>query len=736
VALIQRSFAAGELALALSARADLPQYLSGLRTCRNFVVQRHGGVTNRTGSRLVAETKTSGSSEAFLKRFSFAAADQSYIIECGDLYFRFHYKGAPVVVASATAWAGATAYTVGDLASRSGVIYYALEAHTNQQPPNATYWYPLPIVAGEHIYELASPYVAGRFKAPAPAHFEQSGDTITITHLDEPMRVLRREGATRWVLSDVIAGPWTDPPDNANGSIGVGSPGTRTYHYVVTAAREETYEETLPSAVVDIALANEPTNDTPLVVSWDAVTGAVEYYLYGDGAAGNGTFGFLGASTLVNLFQDIGYLPDFGQAPPVGRPLFDAVNKYPAVSCIYQQRRFCAGTHTDREIVYASQTGFYDNFGIRSPLQDDDALTFRLASKEINPVQHLVELEVGLVLLTTAGEWLLIGDPESGALTPTAINPKRVGYVGSSWVSPVVVGDSVLFVQAHGNILRDLRPMVQRKGLSGEDLSLLANHLFKGTTIVQLAYAQVPHSVVWAVRSDGVLLGLTYVPEQEVFGWHRHDTDGAYEQVCTLPEDGEDAVYVVVRREIGGVTRRFIERFDSRQFTDVKDAFFVDCGLTYSGSPATHIFGLAHLEGKTVKVAADGAAVAGTFVVHGGAIDLPAAKSTVHVGLPITAELETLDLDVAGADLRGRRKRVVALDLILEASARGFLVGPDANNLVAHRGETWQATGLVTGQEGLTLTTNFNERGRILIRHTDPLPLTILGLIPQVDVGG
>jgi hypothetical protein len=159
--LIQRSFAGGELAPGLAARADLTKYLTGLRTCRNFVVQRHGGVTNRAGTKYVATAKTAAAT--FLFAFIFPAADQSFTIEAGEFYFRFHRNGAPVTVSGVAAWSGVTAYVVGDLAARLGVHYYCTVAHTNQQPPNAGFWYPL---TGT-IYEIPTPYVAGRFTDPA-----------------------------------------------------------------------------------------------------------------------------------------------------------------------------------------------------------------------------------------------------------------------------------------------------------------------------------------------------------------------------------------------------------------------------------------------------------------------------------------------------------------------------------------------------------------------------------------
>ncbi len=133
--------------------------------------------------------------------------------------------------------------------------------------------------------------------------------------------------------------------------------------------------------------------------------------------------------------------------------------------------------------------------------------------------------------------------------------------------------------------MRDLKYDINSDGYNGNDLSIYSPHLFDGHTLVDLAYAENPHSVVWAIRSDGALLGMTYLREQEIWGWHRHDTGNGdtFENVCVVAEGAEDAVYVVVKRTIDGQTKRYIERLASRFFTDIRDAFFVDSGLTYDG---------------------------------------------------------------------------------------------------------------------------------------------------------
>lgn len=699
-------------------------YLAGLRTCRNFIVQRFGGVTNRSGSKFIQEVKTSADA-TWLKKV-IVNASAAYAVEVGNGYFRFYKNGARVTVSGVAAWSAVTNYVIGDLVSQGGVNYYAIAPSLNQVPPNAAFWYPL---TGT-IFEIPTPYLANlhllRFSP------SESGGVVTLTHKDYPPRELRSTGDTAWTLLPIITEPTTDPPTNLAGT--AGAAGTLNPRYVVTAAAAETYEESLASAAYTIAAAAPPTEAAPNVLTWTAVAGAAEYYVYKD-PDGNGTLGYLGTATGQTSFNDTGQVPDFNLTPPIARSLFTTVNNYPGTAAYYQQRRVFANTHANVETVWASRTGFRSNFAISSPLQDDDAVTFAIPAAR--GIQHLVALKRLLVLADT-GEWIVLGDQE-GILTPSGMHPEQEGYAGAAAAPvPIVIGRTVIYVQYLSRLVRDLRFNERADGFESRDLTVLASHLFKNT-ILRIDFAELPHSVVWCVRDDGTLLGLTYLPEFEVFGWHRHDTgaSGVFEDVCVVPEGDEHAVYVVVRRTINGSAKRYIERFASRKIITLNtDAFFVDCGITYNGAAATVITGLSHLEGASVVALADGIE-RGPFTVTGGQITLPSAASVVHVGLAITADLETLDLDVAAAPLRAAKKRVQSIDVLLEDSVRGFKVGPSASQLTAFTAPPWESsTALVTGLVEQNLTSGFTDQGRTFIRHTAPLPLTVLGLIPHVDIGG
>jgi hypothetical protein len=741
---IQRTFAGGELAPALHARADLVKYVSGLRTCRNFLIQRSGGVANRPGTRLVAECKTN-STAVKLIRYVSETIGESILIEVGNGYLRFFKNGAAVELAGVAAYNGATDYVIGDICVSDGVNYYCRQdTGGGIAPPNAAYWYAMPGA----LLELPSPF------GTSLCHHAQSGNVITLTSgagVVAPHELIF-VATTVWVIRQVSTAPTILPPTGP--ILTPGGAGTLTYAYKVTAGALESYEESEPSIVAQAANVSEPTPAAPHVLQWTAAVGAAEYYVYCD-PYGNGTFGFIGTATGILSFRDVGFTPDFAVTPPLARILFTTAGNYPKRATYYQQRRFFGNTILNPDSIWGSRTGFHSNFGVSSPLQDDDALTFKIAGAQHNPIRHLIGLKQ-LVVLTDAGEWS-VGEPRI-PLTPSSLEADQETYFGVADVTPVVIGNAILYVQSRGAILRDLRFDYTVEGLGGKDLSLFASHLFDGYSLDDVAYQQTPHSIVWCCRSDGTLLGLTYLREEEVWGWHRHDTGaaGMFQHVCVVPEAGEDVVYLIVRRTIGGVYHRFIEKLERREiFTFISDAFFVDSGLSWDGAPVTVIGGIGHLEGQVLAVLADGAVLyngdpaggnAPLFRVVGGSVTLPApvapatGYSVIHAGLPIRfAEIETLDLDVAGSDVRAKRKRLPALNILVDATSRSFYAGPDATSLYQYKLTPQEGTSQVlpfTGQLEMSVIARFDNEGRILIRQQDPLPVSILGVLPPVEVGG
>lgn len=326
-----------------------------------------------------------------------------------------------------------------------------------------------------------------------------------------------------------------------------------------------------------------PTSAAPnvLTVATNSTSGIRTFNIYKEL---NGVYGLLGVVFISGnsiVFNDIGVTPDTKTGPPNSRNPFNSANNYPTCVTYHQQRLMLGNTNTNTETVYGSRSGRFKNFTISQPIQSDDAVTFSMAGTQVNGVKHLVSLGL-LIVFTTGGEWAIGGDV-AGVLRPGQVNPRQYSDNGSGDLAPITINGDIIYLQARGSVIRDLAFVNDVQGYRGNDLTVFSAHLFDGFTIVDWAFQQIPHSVVWAVRSDGVLLSLTYIKEQQIWGWGRHDTDGFIENVCSVPEGSEDAVYLVVRRTVNGRSVRYIERMKQRRVANIVDSVFVDAGLTYDG---------------------------------------------------------------------------------------------------------------------------------------------------------
>ena len=358
----------------------------------------------------------------------------------------------------------------------------------------------------------------------------------------------------------------------------------------------------------------------------------------------------------------------------------------------------------------------------------------RVAAREASPIRHIVPL-TKLLILTGSAEWN-VDTQNSDVLTNTTISISPHSYVGANNVQPVIVNASVIYCAARGGHVHELAYSRDAGGFITADISLRAPHLFDGYRLVDMAFGKAPWPLVWLISTDGRLIGNTYVPEQQIGAWHWHQTDGAFETCAVVAEGDEDMLYVVVRRSINGQTRRYIERLESRAFGAQEDAFFVDSGLSYHGMPVKTLKKLDHLEGKTVSILADGAVHVPQTVTN-GEIRLQHAAKKIHVGLPYTAEIQTLPVvgDIDNGKGRGLTKNVnkIWLDVIRSS---GIWVGPDEIRMVANKQRTTEPLGtpprLKTEQIEIVVFPDWNDYGQILIQQRDPLPLAIVSLTTEV----
>ena len=351
-------------------------------------------------------------------------------------------------------------------------------------------------------------------------------------------------------------------------------------YYKLTSIATNGFDESVASVAGNVA-NNLSVSGASNNLSWVAVPGALRYNVY---KQQSGLYGYIGQTEGLT-FNDNNIAPDMGITPPIVDPVFASAGNYPQAVSYFEQRRVFAGTTNEPQSMWMTRSGTESDMSYSLPVKDDDRINFRVAAREANTIRHVIPL-TQLILLTSAAEWR-VSPVNSDAITPTTVSVRPQSYVGASNVQPEIINNSMVYCAARGGHVRELGYSWQSNGFITGDLSIRAAHLFDNFTIVDMCYAKSPQPLLWFVSSTGKLLGLTYVPEQQIGAWHQHDTDGIFESCTVVAEGNEDSLYVIVRRTVNGNSVRYVERMATRQVNLLKDCFFVDAGSTYNGTNLT-----------------------------------------------------------------------------------------------------------------------------------------------------
>ena len=402
---------------------------------------------------------------------------------------------------------------------------------------------------------------------------------------------------------------------------------------------------------------------------------------------------------------------------------------WPAVITFHQDRLTLGRTPTSPFDIWQSVTGDYNNFGVSEPIEADDSVKIPIRSRSLDEIQGIVSLK-DLIVLTTGGEWRITGSAEGNAITPDSMYISSQGYRGSHPIEPMISGASVLFVQKFGKRVRDLAYSFESDGYDSVDLSIFATHLFDDYTIVDWCYQQEPWSVLWVVRSDGKLLGLTYMKEQEVWAWHMHDVGGIVESISSAPGLTEDEVYMIVRRNINGSNVRYVEKLSAKP-----EAMHLDCAIVaHDGDPTTTISGLNHLNGRQVVVLADGVPIFG-HTVQSGVITLKNPASYVVVGLQYIGTIQSLPLiyETREGISTGSRRRATNVILQVLDSRFGY-IGTREDDMypIYYPNENLE---LYSGVLTEDLSSEYDYYGQVTIEQRHPYPLNILNWTVRVAHG-
>lgn len=825
---LQDNFSSGEFSPLLYGRVSADRYKSALKTCLNYIPTIQGGLTRRPGTYFVAKTKDS-SKQSRLIPFEFSTT-QAYILEFGDEYIRF-YKDNGIITLTPQAitgitqanpavvtYSGSDTYANGDKVIIDGVVGMTQVNNREFTVANVNAGANTFELSGinssgftayssggtvAEIYEIASPY---QDTEVFQLKVTQSADVLYICHPTYIPRKLSRTAHTSWTLTGItfLDGPYltsnttstTLNPSAATGAITINASST------VGINNDQGFLTTDVGRY--IRLKEGSTWGYGQITAWVSPT----------------QVSFAVASTLTNTNNKLVWR--------LG--LWSDTTGYPQAVTFHEDRLFFCGPSSYPQRLDGSRSGDYENFApsdLDGTVTSSHAVGFSLNSNDVNVLRWMTSDEKGLLSGSVGGEWVVRPSSSSEALSPTNITAKKATSFGSANLQPVQVGKSTIFVQRSGRQLREMTYFFDVDGFRCPDVTQLAEHITE-SGITQIAHQKQPQSLVWCVRSDGVLACMTYERDLDNLrvGWHRHilggfgdaaESDCIVESVACIPapDTSRDELWVIVKRYINGATVRYVEYlgklFENEDLQ--KDAFFVDSGLTYdvpvtiTGATAanpvvitanshgfsngdtvlitevmgmteindltftvanvaantfelsgidgtsysayisggevrklvTTISGLNHLEGATVSILGDGA-VQPDAVVTAGNVTLSVASAVVHVGFSCPADGQMLRIEAGAADgtAMGKTRRTHRVGFLLHRSL-GLKIGMNFDELddVTFRTTNdpmTQAPTLFSGVISETIQSDYDTENEICWRQDQPLPSTILAVMPQMVV--
>lgn len=628
---IQTNFTAGELSPKVRGRVDISRYQNGAELLENMVVDIYGGASRAPGTAYVAPTAHAARTSRLIP-FTFNRS-AAYALEFGHQVMRVFKAGAGQVLVGGTPYQITTPYT------------------------------------DVQVQEL---------------RFAQVADTIFIAHPAYPIHMVRRLADDSWVITPA---PFAVLPFAETGHVfpGVGlvlsltTVGTgRTATASTTGAfmqadvgRRITYltgvaiitqyltsqqveiEITSPFAALGVPAGQWVLEDSPQATLTPSAKGTVGQSITMTldiqgwrATADVGRFvkvnrGLVQITGVTSPTVATGVVKadmDSNVAAQPGSWIIQAaawggVNGYPAAVTFNEQRLVAGGTVRYPNGIWGSRTGLYLDF--TSGDQDTDSYFYALDG-EGNAIEHLASVRA-LMVLTLGGEWTMLGGVEK-PLTPTNVRAKDGSVYGTATARPVRVGDELLFVQRSGRKVRAMGYSLERDSYSAPNLTTLAEHITE-SGVKEMTFQQEPASLIWAVLNNGRMVSLTIDRDEGVTAWCQHGTDGIYESVCSVPAGEADEVWVVVRRVVNGQTVRYVEK--------LRTDYFVHCGIIGHDPAGSQVWGgLAHLEGKTVKIRADGTEQPDAVVIA-GQVTLPRAAVDVQIGLNVTPRVKLLRPEVS-----------------------------------------------------------------------------------------
>ena len=692
---IQTNFTAGQLSARLHGRVDVNKYNNGLKTQKNAYSLPHGGVVRRGGFNYVAEAKGVASGSELVANGTFASNITGWTNKSvgsgSSIAHATNLMNIVSVDANNYGWAEDEITTVAgrryvmSFVIGTGAINVQIGTTTGGVDILASTSYAVGTHTIEFIALSTSTFIG--FKHTTGATHTLDTVSVKVATQDAKVRLVRFEFSITqaYILEfgNLYLRVYKD-----NGQIHTGGAPVEVVTPFTTAQVFDLY---FAQSADTLYIAHPSHAPRKLTRTSDI------------------------AWTLATL--------TFVSAPA---DFVAGVGDYPRCVTFFEERLYWAGTDNKPQTIWASKSGDFLNMNQGTGL-DDESVAFTLATDDVNVIRWMKASDV-LLIGTVGGEFKLHGS--GNPVTPSNVRVVQETKYGSSTVTPITSGRAVLFNQRATKKIRQMIFDLNVEGFVAPDLTILAEDI-TGGGLTHMAYQQEPDSIVWAVRADGVLLGLTYQRDQQVVAWHQHPVGGTnaeVESVAVIPSaDGKtDELWASIKRTIAGVTVRTIEYLNN--------SIYVDSGLQYSGSPTATLSGLGHLEGQTVQVLGDGA-VFPNQTVTGGSITLSDTVSAASVGLAYATELATLAPEVPQTDGASFGKKKSWNRIILNLYQTLGISVNDKQLVFRTGGDPMDsAPPLFTGQFDITNLGWKEADTSITIKQEQPLGMTLISITGEMSV--
>ena len=570
------------------------------------------------------------------------------------------------------------------------------------------------ITSGGSVYEISTTYTAAQV---SEIEYVQSADVLYLVHDAHKPRKLSRTGHTSWSISDVDF--FDGPYDASNTSSTTLTPSGTTGSVTVTASSSVFVANDVGRSV---RIKHSSTWGFGIITAFGSATSVT--------VAVNADRNYGGTSAVTDWRLGTFYTGNF-----------------PTKITFFEERLFYAGTTQQPSTVFGSMSADFDKFSptsVDGSVNDDNGLSFTLVSDQVNQITGMYGGKF-LHIFTKNGAFNMSSGSATQGITPTTVQVTNETNDGAADKKVSPASKSVLFIGKNKKRLREFAYNIDYDSFTTPDMTVLSEHVGFGG-FEECSFANYPNNILWVRRGDGVLLGFTYFRDQDVTAWHRHTiagTNAKVKSIAVIPgvDDAFDTLYMIVERTINSATKQYVE-FLEQDFRgadgDTKDdQFYVDSGLTYSGSSATTISGLSHLEGQTVAVLNNGA-VEANKTVSSGAITLTNATTKCHVGLPFTAELESVNVEPKSqyGTTQGKRGRIDKVIFRLFETV-GLKAGPASSSVdvVPFRTttSTMSATDPKTGDYTFLMPATYTTENKLYVKSDTAQACTISAIMIQMS---